>query len=255
MTGWNQPDVDLPDPSLRPRHVAIIMDGNGRWAVENGLDRIEGHRRGASVVRDITTFAREAGIEHLTLYSFSRQNWCRSASEVAGLMGLLEDYCLRESDTLMDNGIRLVTIGAVGRLPDSTRSALLGLCRLTENNRAMTLCLAVDYGGREELVSAVQRIVQAAQDKQLAAQDIDEAVVQAHLLTAGMPDPDLLIRTSGEQRISNFLLWQLAYAEMHFTTARWPEFRRGHFATALQDFARRHRRFGGCGTSRRVEGA
>ncbi len=245
MRGWDRRDVELPERSRRPRHVAIIMDGNGRWAKERGLDRLEGHRRGARVVRDITTFARELGIAHLTLYSFSRQNWRRPAAEVVGLMALLEDYCEKERATLMENGIRLVTIGAVARLPDSTRAALLNLSNQTAKNNEMTLCLAVDYGGREELVAAVQRIAQAAQDQQIQAGDIDEAVVQAHLHTAGMPDPDLLIRTSGEQRISNFLLWQLAYAEMHFTPARWPEFQRDHFATALQDFAQRERRFGG----------
>ncbi len=238
-------DIQLPESSRRPTHVAIIMDGNGRWAADNALARLEGHRRGADVVRDITTFARELGIGYLTLYSFSRQNWRRPAAEVTGLMDLLEDYCSREQETLMQHDIRLVTIGALERIPQSTHRALQRLTHLTQHNRSMTLCLAVDYGGREEIVAAAQRIAAQACAGSLAIDAIDEAVVGACLHTAALPDPDLLIRTSGERRLSNFLLWQLAYAEMHFTEARWPEFKRHHFARALTDFAQRERRFGG----------
>lgn len=238
-------DMHVPEPAQRPRHVAVIMDGNGRWAADHNLPRLEGHRRGADVVRDITTFARELQIPYLTLYSFSRQNWRRPADEVAGLMALLEDYCARELATLMKNQIRLVTIGDTTRIPASTRQALTNLAAATANNRMMTLCLAVDYGGREEIVSAARRLVQDVQERRLNLEDIDEDTVSRRLDTAAMPDPDLLIRTSGERRVSNFLLWQLAYSEMHFTAARWPEFGRKHFVTALQDFATRQRRYGG----------
>ncbi len=240
--------LHVPEPTLRPRHVAIIMDGNGRWATDHGLPRLEGHRRGADVVRDITTFARELHIPFLTLYSFSRQNWRRPPEEVAGLMALLEDYCERERPTLMKNEIRLVTIGDTTRIPASTRQSLKDLSQATANNRKMTLCLAVDYGGREEIVSATRRLVGDVQAGRLDADDIDENAVSDRLDTADMPDPDLLIRTSGELRVSNFLLWQLAYAEMHFTSARWPEFGRAQFVGALHDFSQRQRRFGGTET-------
>jgi undecaprenyl diphosphate synthase len=247
-------DLELPDTSRRPKHVAIIMDGNGRWAAENKLARLQGHRRGADVVRDITTFARELGISYLTLYSFSRQNWRRPAEEVTGLMGLLEDYCAREVDTLMKHDIRLVTIGDRSRIPHSTRQALQTLTEQTRDNASMTLCLAVDYGGREEIVAAIKRMGRDLQAERLNLQDLDEAVVDSYLQTAAMPDPDLLIRTSGEMRISNFLLWQLAYAEMHFCAAYWPQFERRHFARALVDFAQRDRRFGGPGPQICLEG-
>ena len=239
--------LQLPHKSRRPTHVAIIMDGNGRWAAERGLPRLDGHRKGADVVRDITTFARELGVGYLTLYSFSRQNWRRPADEVAGLMALLDDYCGRERDTLMRNEIRLTTIGDPQRLPLSTRRSLDALVNETANNRMMTLCLAVDYGGREEIVDAVKRLAKDIRNQRLAVENIDESAIKTRLHTALMPDPDLLIRTSGEQRISNFLLWQLAYAELHFTSARWPEFTRSHFAAALRDFAGRERRFGATG--------
>ena len=234
-------------PQGYPEHVAIIMDGNGRWAQERGERRLEGHRRGADVVRDITTCARELGIRYLTLYSFSRQNWRRPASEVAGLMTLLEDYCRCERDLLMRNEIRLVTIGDLNRLPNSTRRALENLAEETRNNAMMTMCLALDYGGREEIVGAVRRLAIDVQAQRLAPGAIDEAMIAARLDTAAMPDPDLLIRTSGERRVSNFLLWQLAYAELYFTKVRWPDFGRSHFAQALDDFAQRQRRFGATG--------
>ncbi len=234
----------MPDRARLPRHVAIIMDGNGRWASERGLERLEGHRRGADVVRDITTFAREVGIDYLTLYSFSVQNWRRPEPEVAGLMFLLEDYCQKERPTLLKNGIRLNTIGDLTRLPEATRSAVTRLCEDTAHLKDMTLTLALDYGGREELVAAMRRLGRAVQEG-LSPEAIDEAAISAQLDTARMPDPDLIIRTSGEQRISNFLLWQLAYAELHFTPVRWPDFTRENFLSALDDFAGRERRFGG----------
>ncbi len=239
----NHPPV--PEKSRRPTHVAVIMDGNGRWAKERGLLRLQGHEKGADVVRDITTFARELEIPYLTLFSFSVQNWRRPPDEVAGLMVLLEDYCRQERDTLMTNDIRLATIGELGRLPQSTRQAVTALVEETADNRTMTLTLAIDYGGREEIVAAVKRLAQDVRHKRLNPETIDESTIETRLFTALYPDPDLVIRTSGEKRLSNFLLWQLAYAELYFTDVRWPDFRREDFAAALFDFAKRERRFGG----------
>ncbi len=229
----------------RPRHVAMIMDGNGRWARERGLPRLEGHRKGADVVREVTTFARELGISYLTLYSFSVQNWRRPPAEVAGLMDLLCEYCERERDTMMKNGIRLNTIGEVARLPAPTRNALASLVDETAGNRSMTLTLAIDYGGREEIVVAARRLAQDVKAKRLSPEGVDEAALSARLYTALLPDPDLVIRTSGERRVSNFLLWQIAYAELHFTPVLWPDFQRQHLIAALADYDQRERRFGG----------
>jgi len=235
----------LPPGTKRPRHVAIIMDGNGRWATERGLHRLEGHRKGADVVRDITTFARELDIPYLTLYSFSVQNWARPPEEVAGLMLLLRDYCLRERDTLMKNDIRLNTIGSLGRLPAATRDAVISLINDTADNRSMVLTLAIDYGGREEIVEAVRRLAHDVKQKRLSPDAIDEAAVSSRLDTALLPDPDLVIRTSGELRVSNFLLWQIAYAELHFAQVRWPDFGRAQFLEAVIEYSKRDRRFGG----------
>ncbi len=238
-------ELTLPELSLRPRHVAIIMDGNGRWATTQGFARIEGHRRGADVVRDITTYCCEIGVEYLTLYSFSVQNWQRPDNEVSGLMALLEDYCRDERDTLMENGVRLTTIGRTDRLPPSTLQAVTALCQETEQNTTLLLTLALDYGGREELVSTVQTLAAEVERGERRADSIDEAVIQRGLNTSTTPDPDLVIRTSGELRISNFLLWQIAYAELFFTDVYWPDFSRADFATALREYAGRQRRFGG----------
>ena len=243
----------LPDMARRPTHVAIIMDGNGRWATDRGLNRLEGHRKGADVVRDITTFARELEVPYLTLYSFSVQNWNRPPEEVAGLMALLEDYCRTERDTLMQNDIKLSTIGEMDRLPSATRVALTKLIEETADNRAMTLTLAIDYGGREEIVAAVRRLAIDVKNKRLSPDKVDATAIETRLDTALIPDPDLVIRTSGEKRLSNFLLWQVAYAELHFTNVRWPDFRRDDFAAALVDFASRERRFGG--SSSELKGA
>jgi undecaprenyl diphosphate synthase len=237
----------VPDKPARPAHIAIVMDGNGRWAMQRGMARLEGHRKGAEVVREITTFARELEIPYLTLFSFSRQNWRRPPAEVAGLMQLLADYCGRERKTLMENDIRLATIGELSRLPGPTRQAVEELVEDSTGNRSMTLTLAVDYGGREEIVAAVRRLAQDVRRKRIAPESIDESLIEAHLDTALLPDPDLIIRTSGEMRISNFLLWQLAYTELYFTEVRWPDFTRAHFAEALWAYASRERRFGGAG--------
>ncbi len=236
-----------------PRHVAIIMDGNGRWAQRRGLARLAGHRRGADTVRDITTKARELGLEYLTLYSFSVQNWQRPLEEVSGLMGLLEEYCIGEQDLLMEHDIKLNLIGSVSKLPDSTRQALMNLCEVTKNNSSMVLTLAIDYGGREELLEAARAIAQDVADGKLEPESIDEHTFASSLNTGGMPDPDLVIRTSGEIRVSNFLLWQLAYAELLFTDVLWPDFTPDQFETCLEDFSARQRRFGA--TAEQVEDA
>ncbi len=234
----------VPSADKLPRHVAIIMDGNGRWAKKNGLERLEGHQKGADVVRDITTHAREVGIQYLTLYSFSVQNWKRPKNEVAGLMSLLRDYCLKERKTLLENGIRLHTIGNIDNLPMFTRTALKALMVDTHKQSAMTLTLALDYGGREEIVRASRALAGQVERKEIAPHDIDEAAFANALWTNSLPDPDLVIRTSGETRISNFLLWQIAYAELFFTEKTWPEFDKALFNEALSDYARRIRRFG-----------
>jgi len=220
------------------------MDGNGRWAESRGLPRLEGHRVGAESVRDITRAARELGVEALTLYAFSSQNWSRPASEVAGLMHLLRDYLRDERAEILDNAIRLDAIGDVERLPPFVRDPLDELRAVSAGNRGMTLTLALSYGGRESIARAVRAAVRDAIEGTLRAEDVDVARFQGYLPTAGLPPLDLLIRTSGEQRISNFMLWELAYAELVFADVQWPEFRREHLYRCLDDYAARERRFG-----------
>lgn len=239
--------LSIPSEALRPKHVAIIMDGNGRWATQRGRPRLDGHRQGADVVRDITIFCREIGIGYLTLYSFSVQNWQRPEDEILGLMQLLEDYCRDERDALMKNDIRLTTIGRVDRLPETTRRALENLGAETANNKSMVLTLAIDYGAREELVKAIADLAVEVAEGSRDASSINESSVAEKLFTSRVPDPDLMIRTSGEIRVSNFLLWQIAYAELLFTDVYWPDFTREHFTEALRDFANRQRRFGSTG--------
>ena len=227
-----------------PRHVAVIMDGNGRWAQRRGLPRLEGHRRGADTVREITVAARELGLDYLTLYSFSVQNWQRPVAEVSGLMSLLEEYCLGERALLMEHNIRLNLVGSVSKLPVSTREALEDLCLATKDNTSMVLTLAIDYGGREELLEATRTIASAVAKGELDPAAIDDEVFRTHLGTADMPDPDLMIRTSGEVRLSNFLLWQAAYTELLFTDVLWPDFDKEQFTACLDDYSQRQRRFG-----------
>lgn len=228
-----------------PRHVAIIMDGNGRWAQGRGLPRLAGHRQGASVVRDITTEACQHGIEYLTLYSFSSQNWKRPLAEVTGLMELLYDFCGREEATLIRNNVRLQVIGSLKKMPAATRKAVQRLCEITQEQTGMTLTLALDYGGREELTRAMQVIAEKVAGGELEPSAITQDVVRNHLDSQKLPDPDLLIRTSGEYRLSNFLSWQSAYSELYFTPVFWPDFNEGHFRDALDSFCQRQRRFGG----------
>jgi undecaprenyl diphosphate synthase len=220
------------------------MDGNGRWAESQGRPRLDGHRVGADSVRDITRAARQLGIEALTLYAFSSQNWARPAAEVGGLMQLLREYLIDERAEILDNAIRLEAIGDVERLPPFVREPLDELRAASAANRGMTLTLALSYGGRESIARAVRDAVRDAIAGALRAEDVDAARFQGYLPTAGLPPLDLLIRTSGEQRISNFLLWELAYAELVFTDVLWPEFRREHFERCLDQYVRRERRFG-----------
>ena len=227
-----------------PRHVGIIMDGNGRWAEARGLSRVEGHRVGADSVRDITRAARQIGLEAITLYAFSSQNWQRPAEEVGALMQLLRAYLLGERDEIMDNDIRLDAIGDVEKLPAMVREPLDELRNLSAANESMTLTLALSYGGRESIARAVAAIARDVASGSLSPSSIDVDSFNRYLPTHRLPTLDLLIRTSGEQRISNFMLWELAYAELVFTDTLWPDFRRAHLYAALEEYARRERRFG-----------
>ena len=220
-----------------PRHVAIIMDGNGRWAQGRGLPRVAGHREGAAAVRTVTRAARRLGLQALTLYAFSMQNWSRPPDEVEALMMLLVEFLEKEQQELIDNAIRLHAIGDLERLPSHVRERLEAVRQATAAGTGMTLTLALSYGGREELVHAAR--LAAARGG-----PIDEAALEAGLWTRGLPDLDLLVRTSGERRISNFLLWQAAYAELYFTDTHWPDFDERELLTAIADFQARQRRFG-----------
>ena len=237
-------DSPGPDPQHLPAHVAIIMDGNGRWAKKRLLNRIQGHEKGADTVRTIVRTCREIGIPHLTLYAFSTENWQRPRVEIEALMVLLKRFLVEERSELMENQIRLDAIGQIERLPNDVRKQLQATMRLTAENREMTLHLALSYGGRSEILRMVQSIADAAASGSIRGDDISEETVAEHLYTAGIPDPDLLIRTSGEMRISNFLLWQIAYAEIYVTDTLWPDFGREEFMHILHDFQHRDRRFG-----------
>mgnify|MGYP003307149726 CR=1 FL=1 len=227
-----------------PRHIAIIMDGNGRWAKRQGLARMFGHRQGVETVHRITEAAAELGVEYLTLYGFSTENWNRPKEEVDALMTLLVDTIAKETPTLMKNNIRLQTIGDIGRLPQATHEKFVACINQTSQNTGLTLVIALSYSARWELIRSTQLIAAAVRDGKMLVEDINEESMAAHLTTAQMPDPDLLIRTSGELRISNFLLWQLAYAELYFTDCLWPEFTNEEFYRAIVDYQHRERRFG-----------
>jgi undecaprenyl diphosphate synthase len=231
-------------PSQLPRHVAIIMDGNGRWAQRRGLPRVEGHRRGAVAVREVVRAAREIGLPAITLYAFSAQNWARPPEEVATLMQLLRDYVIDERDEIMENDIRLVAIGDIDRLPDFVKAPLDALMAESAGNQSMTLCLALSYGGRESLVAAAQKLAAEVAKGRLEPDEITEQLVSDALQTSGLPRLDLLVRTSGEERLSNFLLWEAAYAELYFTDTYWPDFGKEELYRALESFRGRERRFG-----------
>lgn len=232
------------DKKRLPRHVAIIMDGNGRWAKEQGQDRLYGHYHGVESVRNVTEGAAELGIEYLTLYAFSTENWDRPEQEVTGLMELLIDTIRKEVPTLNKNNIRLHVIGAVDMLPPGAHAALDEALEETAKNTGLNLIMALSYSSRWELVTAVKSIAAEVKKGNLNPEDITQETLQQHLCTRNFPDPELMIRTSGEFRISNFLLYQLAYAELYFTNTRWPDFRKENLVEALIDFQNRERRFG-----------
>ncbi len=227
-----------------PKHVAVIMDGNGRWAKKIGKARIFGHRNGVKAVRETTEAAAELGIKHLTLYAFSTENWNRPKLEVNALMMLLVDTLKKEIETLNKNNIKLHAIGDLTKLPKKTYKALMDGMENTKNNTRMTLHLALNYSSRWEIIEATKKIAVLAQAGKIDPNNIDEQEYDKHLATAGIPDPELLIRTSGERRLSNYLLYQLAYTELYFTDNYWPEFRKDDFYKALIDFQMRERRFG-----------
>lgn len=233
----------LLDETRIPKHVAVIMDGNGRWAKKRALNRLKGHKAGIEAVRETIRAASDSGVEFLTIYSFSTENWKRPDEEVEGLMNLFAKTMLAEVDGLHEEHVRVMTIGDLSRLPKETRDAFDDAWDKTKDNDGMTLLVAVNYGSRQEILHAVQQIVDEARETGVVPQ-IDEALFERGLYTAGIPDPELLIRTSGEMRISNFLLWQLAYTEIYVTDVLWPDFNRYEFLRALLDYQGRDRRFG-----------
>jgi len=232
------------DPKKLPNHVAIIMDGNGRWAKEQKMSRIQGHQEGAKSVREIIRTSREIGIPWLTLYAFSEENWKRPKSEIVALMALLKRFIKSELKEMMENGIRFHTIGRTSKLPRNVQKAVDDAKEKTAKNTDMTLTLALSYGARQEVVDGIRQIVKRASLGDLKPDDITEDFFSGFLYTRGMPDPDLLIRTSGEYRVSNFLLWQLAYAELYITPIYWPDFRKKDYMKALEAYQVRERRYG-----------
>jgi len=228
-----------------PRHVAVIMDGNGRWAKQRGLPRLAGHEHGSKAIGQCVEGAIEAGVKYLTLYAFSTENWKRPAAEVAGLMLLLEKFLSEKKDEMMREGIRLRAIGQLGDLPASCQKKLAEVTSATMANARLTVILALSYSGRDEILRAVRQLAREVQEGSIEPAEINGELFDSRLYTAGIPDPDLLIRTSGEMRLSNFLLWQLSYTEIHVTKKLWPDFAKPDFLAALADYAQRERRYGG----------
>lgn len=228
-----------------PNHIAIIMDGNGRWAKKKGLPRIAGHRSGMKTVKRITMAASDLGVKYLTLYAFSTENWKRPKEEVEFLMKLPQQFLESEIDELMENNVQVRMMGDRENLPAHTRAAVEVAMRKTANNTGLVLNFALNYGGRLELIEAVKLVASQVEKKQIQIDDINEEFFSSYMQSQQMPDPDLLIRTSGEVRLSNFMLWQLAYSEFYFTDVYWPEFSEEHFTAAIQEYQRRARRFGG----------
>jgi undecaprenyl diphosphate synthase len=236
-----------PDPSPGPQHVAIIMDGNGRWAKARGLPRVAGHRRGADAVRRVIRGAGELGVPVLTLFAFSTENWARPADEVSDLMGLLRHYLRHELDELGRNGAKLRVIGDRDRLAKDIVKDIIDAESRTRTNTRIDVNICINYGSRDEILRATRNLARKVAVGEMTAEQIDESRFERELLTAGVPDPDLLIRTSGEQRISNFLLWQCAYAELVFVDTLWPDFGKDHLEQAIAEFRKRERRYGGVG--------
>ncbi len=227
-----------------PRHIAVIMDGNGRWAKKKGAMRIFGHRNAVQAVRDITEGCGEIGIKYLTLYAFSTENWGRPKEEVEGLMELLVNTLKQEIKTLMDNQVKLITIGDTSHLPEDCQKNLDWAINATRNNSGLKLVLALSYSGRWEITRAVKTIIAEVKAGKVKEEDVNEEMISRHLQTAEVPDPELLIRTSGEMRVSNFLLWQIAYTELYITPTLWPDFRKEHLYEAIWSYQQRERRFG-----------
>lgn len=227
-----------------PEHIAVIMDGNGRWARERGFRRVHGHKEGIHAVRDTTEACAELGVSHLTLYTFSTENWNRPAREVNALMQLLINALQKEAQTFHDNNIRLNAVGNVDMLPSGCQDELNALMAETASYDRMTLTLALSYSGKWDITEAVRRIAEDVQEGRISPDDVNEEIISNRLSTAGIPDPDLLIRTGGERRISNYMLWQMAYTELVFASVYWPDFRRNHLFDAIRDFQDRERRFG-----------
>ncbi len=236
--------IDELKKNFIPRHVAVIMDGNGRWAELHGNDRIFGHRQGVDAVRSTVEGAGELGIEYLTLYAFSTENWDRPKEEVDALMSLLVNAIVQETDNLNEKNVKMCAIGNLASLPPDVQSKLSEAIQITSLNTGLNLVLALSYSGRWEILDAVRQVVGKVQNGELNESQINENVFSAQLSTRGIPDPELLIRTSGEYRISNFLLWQIAYSEFYFTPILWPDFRKENLFEAIADFQRRERRFG-----------
>lgn len=236
-------EFDVP-PAKRPRHIAIIMDGNGRWAIERNMPRIAGHRAGASSVRDVVTECGRLGIKALTLYSFSMENWKRPVTEVDALMGLYLEYLAKERQELIENNVRFMQIGRREGLPPNVLQAADETIAATSHCTGLRLVLALNYSSRVEITDAVRAIASKVKTGKLATEQITEQTISDHLYTAGLPDPDLLIRTAGELRISNYLLWQISYAELHVSERYWPDFKVPDLHEAIRDYARRNRRFG-----------
>jgi undecaprenyl diphosphate synthase len=232
------------DKDRLPEHIAVIMDGNGRWAKAHGKPRVFGHKNGVKSVREISEAAAELGVGYLTLYAFSTENWSRPALEVSALMGLLVETIRSEVSTLNKNNIRLKAIGVLSKLPKRSQNALLEGIAQTDKNTGMTLILALNYSSRWEITTTIKKIAEESKDGLIDPSDVDEAFISRRLATAEFPDPELLIRTSGEQRISNYLLWQIAYSELYFTDVFWPDFRKVHLYKALVNYQGRERRFG-----------
>jgi undecaprenyl diphosphate synthase len=239
--------IDDMDPEKIPKHVAIIMDGNGRWARKKALNRIRGHEQGAESVRAVVRASREIGIRWLTLYAFSEENWKRPKYEIEALMRLLKRFLGSELVEMLENGIRFQVIGRVRKLPEDLQKMLRETAEKTSQNKDMVLTLALSYGGRQELSDAMSTIGREIESGSLRSGDVSEDLISQHLYTAGMPDPDFLIRTGGEYRVSNFLLWQIAYAEIYTTPTQWPDFKKQEYLNALEQYSKRERRFGGVG--------
>tara|TARA_R110000850_G_scaffold51455_6_gene124951 strand:- start:656 stop:1375 length:720 start_codon:yes stop_codon:yes gene_type:complete len=233
-----------PDKEI-PRHIAVIMDGNGRWAKDRGLPRRDGHRAGAESVEVALETCGEIGVEYLTLYAFSSENWKRPRAEVTALMGLLTHFLREKTPSLIKNNIRLQVIGQIDRLPASNRKALEKSIAATADNDGLTLVVALSYGSREEIVDATKCLMEKARSGEMKPEDLDTETFANHLYTSNYPDPDLLIRTSGEYRISNFLLWQISYSEIIITQTYWPDFKRENLLEAVGEYQKRHRRYGG----------